>query len=255
MILNGDSNDNFYNYEGNSNIIIDGGIWDANGLFTPSVIGISHGKNIIIQNTLIKNVMAGHAIDCAGNKNVKIRNNKFLGYRKVKNEVYVEAIQIDALVSKKVFTGFGSIDFTITKDITIENNYFGNSYDPGMSQWGVGVGSHTAGYNIPYSKIIIKNNVFEGMTLSGIKIYNWKNVYIKNNFFTSCNHGILINTFDITYSRNEPEIPSKNDLIISNINIKENQFKNINISGILLNGKQEEYQDEIKSSNNLYINF
>ncbi|PKR82509.1 hypothetical protein [Heyndrickxia camelliae] len=254
MLLNGDTGANYYKYNGNSNIIIDGGIWDANGIFTPSVIGISHGKNIIVQNITVKDVMAGHAIDCAGNKEVEIRNNKFLGYKKVKNELYPEAIQIDGLVSKRVFTGFGNIDFTVSKNINIHNNYFGNSYLPGMLPWGVGVGSHTASYQSPFVKINIKNNVFEGMTFTAVRIHNWQDINIENNYFRSCNQGIQIDTKDITYSPNNPNSPKLNKLVISNINILENQFNNIKQYAIKLLGNYDEYQKYIISRNNVFIN-
>jgi hypothetical protein len=229
MLLNGDFKASYYNYDGNSNIVVDGGKWDASGatptLRTPSVFGFAHGHNILVQNTIVKNIVGGHAIDSSGNKNVIIQNNKFLGTR-LGNDYFTEAIQIDGMVSEKAFRRFGTVDLTVTKNMIIDNNYFGNSHVKGMKPWGVGVGSHSAAYKKPYTNIQITNNTFDGMTYAAIRGFNWSNILIKSNHFLECEQGILINGYGpYYYMKNGKDYQSQGELINSNIRITSNIFK------------------------------
>lgn len=76
------------NYEGNGNIVINGGIWDGNSTeFYDGFVHFSIGQadNIKITNcTFLDNIRA-HAVDLSACRNVWIENNKFLGYSKLKH--------------------------------------------------------------------------------------------------------------------------------------------------------------------------
>jgi hypothetical protein len=255
MLLNGDVNASYHNYDGNSNIIVDGGTWDAVGKSskqrTPAAFGFAHGKNIIIQNTIVKNVYAGHAIDSSGNKNVIIRNNQFLGARK--GNVYTEAIQIDGMVSDKAFRRFGSVDLTITTNMIVENNYFGDSGAKDMRPWGVGVGSHSAAHKKPYSNISIINNTFERMTYAAIRGHNWENVFIKENYFYDCAQGIQIDSLGKYYFLTKGEHHQGNgNLVIASIQINGNHFIGRKDSSIILVGDSKDFRGEIITTSNSY---
>ncbi|GAA3319023.1 hypothetical protein GCM10020331_024210 [Ectobacillus funiculus] len=65
-----------------------------------------------------KNIVGGHAIDSAGNKDVIIKKiTNSLAFMGAGDEPYIEAIQIDGMISKKAFRRFGTVDFTVTKKI------------------------------------------------------------------------------------------------------------------------------------------
>ncbi|PKG22103.1 glycoside hydrolase family protein [Niallia nealsonii] len=255
MLINGDFHTSYQKYNGNSNIIVDGGIWDAEGadpsVWTPSVFGFAHGKNILIQNVVLKNISGGHAIDCAGNKNIIIQDSKFLGFNISEKNNYVEAIQIDGMISPKAFRRFGDVDSTVTKNILIQNNYFGNSHVKTMKPWGVGIGSHSALYNHPHSTIKIINNTFEGLSLAAIKAYNWSNVVIKGNKMINCYVGIQIEGNGVYYL--ETGNKDSGELSIDNFNITSNKFYNIENSSILIT-KSKDPLEQIIMKNNLYQN-
>lgn len=76
------------NYEGNGNIIIDGGIWDGNSVafydaFNHFAIG--QGDNIKIVNCTFLDGIRAHAVDLSACRNVWVENNKFLGFSKYKH--------------------------------------------------------------------------------------------------------------------------------------------------------------------------
>ncbi|WP_440969868.1 hypothetical protein ACSS6N_18625 [Peribacillus frigoritolerans] len=258
MLLNGDFKATYHGYNGNSNIIIDGGIWDAGGanikLRTPSVFGFAHGHNILIRDTVLKNIVGGHAIDLAGNKNVLIRNSKFLGSRS-SNDDYTEAIQIDGMISDKAFRRFGSVDFTVTKNVRIEHNYFGNSHVRNMNPWGVGVGSHSASHNRPYTNIQIIDNTFEKMTYAAVRGHNWKDILIKENQFIECAQGIQIDSLgNYYYTKNGKDKSSKGALVIAKFEIHNNDFVDTLGSPIVLYGKTIEFRKNVNASSNSFIN-
>lgn len=255
MLINGDFHDSYQKYNGNSNIIVDGGIWDAEGadpsVWTPSVFGFAHGENILIQNVVLKNISGGHAIDCAGNKNIIIQDSKFLGFNISNKNNYVEAIQIDGMISSKAFRRFGDVDSTVTENILIQNNYFGNSHVKTMKPWGVGIGSHSALYNHPHSSIKIINNTFEGLSLAAIKAYNWSNVVIKGNKMINCYVGIQIEGNGVYYL--ETGNKASGELAVNNLNIDSNTFYNIEKSSILITQSKDSLE-KISIKNNQYKN-
>ncbi|WP_160725745.1 glycosyl hydrolase family 28-related protein [Bacillus sp. USDA818B3_A] len=255
MLINGEFNATYKKYGGNSNIIVDGGVWDARGESskqrTPSVFGFAHGENIIIQHTNVKNVYAGHAVDSSGNKNIIIRDNNFLGSRN--GNEYTEAIQIDGMVSDLAFRRFGSVDLTVTTNMVVDNNYFGNSNEKGMKAWGVGIGSHSAALNKPYSNIQIFNNTFERMTYAAIRGHNWENIMITGNYFYDCVLGIQIDSSGKYYYLNNGEHhQGYGNLLVSEYEIKENHFLGKEGSSIKLDGKSEDFEGHIYSADNSF---
>jgi hypothetical protein len=76
------------NYEGNGNIVIDGGIWDGNSVAFYDAfnhLAIGQGDNIKIVNCTFLDGIRAHAVDLAACRNVWIENNKFLGFSKYKH--------------------------------------------------------------------------------------------------------------------------------------------------------------------------
>lgn len=73
---------------------------------------------------------------------------------------FSEAVQLDIQVSG-AFPKFGATDGTITKNVIIENCYFGNSETPGMQPWNRAIGSHASRYHKYYDNIHIRYNVLK----------------------------------------------------------------------------------------------
>ncbi|MGM0902868.1 MAG: right-handed parallel beta-helix repeat-containing protein [Bacillota bacterium] len=201
FIRNGNIGDEYYGYQGNGNIIIEGGILDGNSRVAPygkygyAGLGIAHADNVIIKNLTIKDIVYSHAIEINSSKNVIISNNKFLGYldstgKGARN--YSEAIQLDSAF-KSGFPAFGAWDLTPSKDVIIKNNFFGNSDTEGMNPWPVGVGGHGALKNVVIENVKIQNNTFDGMSYAGVRPYKWKGVKIQDNTFINNKALIIVN--------------------------------------------------------------
>ncbi|MGE6259265.1 hypothetical protein ACQKCU_15400 [Heyndrickxia sporothermodurans] len=105
-------------YDGEGNIIIEGGIFDGNLEtydYECSGFSLSHAENIKFSNVTIKDLYACHAMDLSGVKNVLIENCRFLGYRDKPDQSrnYSGAIQID-IQTAGGFPAFGEHDNTRT---------------------------------------------------------------------------------------------------------------------------------------------
>ncbi|MCY8282765.1 GDSL-type esterase/lipase family protein [Bacillus inaquosorum] len=245
IIVNGDPGDNFSEYNGNGNISIEGGIFDGNIKEFPTgyvSMGIARANNFIINNTVFKDVLSGHAIDINACKNVLITNSKFLGYKDVsvnKSRYFSEAIQI----SNHTYDGFkdfGQYDGTPCKNITVKNCYFGNSNTEGMEPWATGVGNHFAVNGVYTSNITVEGNTFEQMTYAGVRIFKFIDTIVSGNHFVKCRRGISISSTSATTSENpdgsKPNIPQagKNILITGNTfndTIGENIYGSGQVSG------------------------
>ncbi|MED1469255.1 right-handed parallel beta-helix repeat-containing protein [Bacillus salipaludis] len=245
-------------YDGNSNIVIDGGTWVLNqeGAYVKgNGFSIGHGSNILIQNTVIKNVVFSHAVDLAGDKDVLIRNNQFLGYddnTDTHSRSYAEAVQIDVMM-KDAIPGFETYDKTPTVNVRVENNVFGNSDTPGFYPWGVGVGSHTFVVGRAYNNIQITGNIFNSMTVAGVNSYGWTDVVISGNTFNKNQKATWLrtpaigaNTLDSNDVQQNHSVPSRNILI------ENNQFNSIVDAAIDLYGHKTGYVSDVTVSHNTW---
>ncbi|CEG29098.1 SPOR domain-containing protein [Bacillus sp. B-jedd] len=260
MMLNGTRVDSFTGYGGNSNFIIDGGIWVANSENTAcsaNIFSFAHAENVVIQNGTFLNVINSHAADLAGVGSVLIQNNKFLGFKdNSTTRSYSEAVQVDVIRSADSFSSFGSWDSTQTRNVTVTNNYFGASSTPGFTAWGRGIGSHTAVYGRQYDNITVTNNVFDGMSREAIYGFAWSNVKIQGNQFQNIASNAVeiyvpyvgyhtVNAFGQQMNVSEG---------IKNIVIEKNKFTNIGLKAIKLSGRTGAPINGVKVLNNQFLN-
>ncbi|GIN23132.1 right-handed parallel beta-helix repeat-containing protein [Siminovitchia fordii] len=196
MLKNGDSGDQYTEYNGNGNIIVSGGMWDGRGnLFENggTLITFGHSENVIFENLILKDVVNNHGIEINSSKNVIVDNCKFLGFRNTGQRDYAEAIQIDR-ASEAGFPAFGSYDLTPCRNVTIQNCFFGKSGTSGMTGWGRGVGSHgTITASAKHSNINVKNNRFEDTIQWAIYPLHWDDSQITNNKIINCGGGVRAN--------------------------------------------------------------
>lgn len=206
MLYNADPTDKKMNgYNGNGNIVIDGGIWDANienGFYgNQNVFTLGYANGFTIKNVTFLDVVYGHAIDLSSSINVLIENSKFLGFSDNTNggRYYAEAIQLDQnqkATTKKDANGktvnvaasisIGLPDGTPNVNVTIRNCFFGSNpdnNDPRFGAWPAGVGSHGYPEKGPVQNIVVENNTFEELSYAGVHLYKWGDTKIINNKF------------------------------------------------------------------------
>lgn len=193
MLKNGKKSESYMGYDGNGYIKIEGGTFDQYGHvlnFNNSIMSLGHAREIEIRNVTFKNVVQGHAIDACGIDGFKVSGCKFLGFRDDSGErSFSEAVQLD-LQLKDSFPKFGAYDGTVTKNVIIEDCYFGNSGEPMMKPWNRAIGSHASTYEIYYENITVRNNTFEQMGDYALTFLKSKVLHVYNNTFNDCAGGI-----------------------------------------------------------------
>ena len=234
----------YHEYRGNGHIHIKGGTFDMNGKNCPynnTALCFGHAEDIHLLDVTIRNVVGGHCIDACGINGLYIKQCRFIGFRDVDGDRWFsEAVQLDIQVPG-AFPKFGTRDGTITKNVVIENCYFGKSETAGMGPWNRAIGSHASRYQHFYENVHINNNVFDGMTDYAVTPLKWKDTFIAHNHFISCAGGIRFlavkdgkNAADMLGQEHQTEAGR-------NINIINNHFK----------GKMTKDAIHIRSYNNV----
>lgn len=181
-------------YQGESNIILEGGTWNANTKAHSSSgshfssIRFGHDQNVIIANVTFEGAVSGHHVELCGVKNVSVvrcsfRNYKDSGYTKGINRN--EALQIDVTNGSNITPSFSKYDDTISGNVVVYKNTFENVNR--------GVGSHSAIFGTRYTGIVIESNTFQSVTNQAIFCENYQDCAIKNNTITNCGGGIEFN--------------------------------------------------------------
>lgn len=233
-------------YEGEGNISIIGGQFDMNVIEFPtnvSVFPFCHAENILFKDITVIN-SSSHVHEFAGCKNIVLDSCKYKGYNESSdyNPPYLEIIQPDQM-TKEAFPYGGKYDGTVTNNITIKNCVF-SSLDGKC--FPTAIGNHGSGENKTINNITIENNTFEGFTHSAIEICKFSDVFIRNNNFINCNHGI--------YAFTEKTENNFKNIVIENNNfntIKTNEM--ILMTGLLNNDLTDSYFiDGVRINNNIF---
>lgn len=257
MLKNGHSFKKYYGYEGHGNINIIGGTFDAYGHTNNTnntIMSIGHAKNIQIHDVTFKNVVGGHAIDACGLDGFYVTNSHFLGFRDDSGtRSFSEAIQID-IQTEGAFPKFGATDGTVTKNVVIENCYFGNSGDMNMSAWNRAIGSHASMYDCFYENIHIQNNRFDGLGDYAVTMLKSKETTITNNYFVNCEGGIRYlavptGKYSMDINKVDKGAQSGSTLLIGN-----NKFENIKSKqSILIKSYEKSINKDIYIYDNKFI--
>ncbi len=153
--------------EGNSNIIIEGGIWDMNGQLDESgtpknlpnaesinALGIGYGSNITIRNIIFRDCYNGHVIQVAGSDNVLIENCRFEGQSfRGSGDKTRELLQIEPGTVK-------GYPYTLVQNkapstnVTIRGCYFGGSEN--TPHYMAAIGTHSQQAGVKCSDIVIE---------------------------------------------------------------------------------------------------
>lgn len=257
MLKNGHSFKKYYGYEGHGNINIIGGTFDAYGHTNNTnntIMSIGHAKNIQIHDVTFKNVVGGHAIDACGLDGFYVTNSHFLGFRDDSGtRSFSEAIQID-IQTEGAFPKFGATDGTVTKNVIIENCYFGNSGDMNMSAWNRAIGSHASMYDCFYENIHIQNNRFDGLGDYAVTMLKSKETTITNNYFVNCEGSIRYlavptGKYSMDINKVDKGAQSGSTLLIGN-----NKFENIKSKqSILIKSYEKAINKDIYIYDNKFI--
>lgn len=244
-------------YNGASNIIIEGGTIDVNGFVYPDVangMSFTHGKNIVIRDLTILDTPLGHALELTGVDTVLVDNVKFKGYRIDTSNLnyYVEAIQIEPCLPPPAgadYTFEYVTDFTVTKNVTVRNCYFGASDK--YPAHPCGVGAHGAKYDLFYDNIKVINNTFEGQSYWAIRPFKFRNSVITGNVIrNNTGGGIYIVTPNSGQSIMDINGVTRVPQAIDNIIVSDNILSDITGKGIHVIGDSTAFLTRILVDNN-----
>lgn len=197
------SDKKFSGYNGNGNIVIDGGIWDGNvknGYYgNQNLFTIGYANGLTIKNITVLDLVYGHAVDLSSSINVLIEGSKFYGFSDNTDgkRFYAEAIQLDhnqkattkidangKTVAVAASISIGSPDGTPNVNVTVRNCVFGSNPDNNDTRygaWPAAVGSHGYPEKGPMQNIVIENNTFDEMSYAAVHLYKWGDTKVINN--------------------------------------------------------------------------
>jgi hypothetical protein len=256
------ADENTTKYNGQHDIIIQGGIIVANGCNKISnIVSIVHANNITIKKlTILKNV-GNHAIEINSSQNVLIDGCSFLGNIIAKGGEFREAIQID-------FSASFSMTYEPNKnakcydDTHCQNIMISNSKFKGFN---VCIGTHTQtrSKNKHKNIQILHNTVFGIGSVRGygsaFKILNMENVLIEDNTVSGFARFVEIVSSNRFYSTNGNITTLKPSYITGSLYIKiiKNTVKNpstdFTASGVYIDSKFKDLiHDDILIENNIF---
>lgn len=179
-------------YTGRGNIIVEGGVWDAQGAVITGyscAMLFAHAENITVRDATILNVPGYHGIEINSTKTSRITNCRFYGFTQtVDAPRWSEAIQFDGAYSSAGFADWGPYDSTRCDDAIVSGCTFGPSGDAGTTAWPRAVGSHSSdGSNPPnrHLRINILDNHMTQTTENAVRAWQWEQAIIARNHVVS----------------------------------------------------------------------
>lgn len=180
--------------KGNSNIVIEGGIWDLNGqlnedgtpknlpdLESVNALGFGYASNITVRNVTFRDCLNGHVIQIAGMDQVLLENCRFEGqWFSDSGDKTRELIQIEP-GSVKGYPYTLVQNKAPSTNVTIRGCYFGGS--EGTPQYMVALGTHSQQAGVKCSDIIIEDCTFDNSTYATIHFMAYDRITIRNNTF------------------------------------------------------------------------
>lgn len=180
--------------EGNSNITIEGGIWNMNGAVgidgvpgnlpnaeTAGALGLAYASNITLRNITFKDSFNGHVMQLCAVDQVLVENCRFEGQGFLGDGNRTrELIQIEP-GSIKGYPYTKEQDVKPTTNVTVRGCHFGGSEL--CPQYMVAIGNHGQQNGVKCSDIIIEDCTFENAAWAAIRFWAYDRVTIQNNSF------------------------------------------------------------------------
>lgn len=185
MLRNGTAGATLYN--GDSNIVVEGGVFDANGRNFPTNVcslAFGHAKNVTVKNTTIFDSWGFHALEFNAVKDGVADNVIFDGLVGVDKEL----MQIDLMAGAAFYPWDTLFDNTPCLNIVAKNCIFKNGTR--------GIGSHSSRANFIHKNIKVIGCHFEDIAEEGVYGEDWSSVVISNNTFE--NNLRAIKLFNVT---------------------------------------------------------
>jgi polygalacturonase len=203
-------------YGGRGDIVLTGGIWDADGANISAactVLILAHADNILVQGVTVRNVPDWHGLEVNACRKVKVRDCTFEGFRVVTaGRELSEAVQLDLATGSGALPGIGAgaYDNTPCADVLVEGCTVRGLGS--LGSYGRLCGSHNAVNGNETENVRVIGNYAESLNDYGVSAWNWNNAVVSGNTFVSCNGGVLI------------ELPASMTTDIERFTIADNQF-------------------------------
>ncbi len=174
-------------YDGDRNILIEGGTWDGNtkeynAVSTFSNIRLAHAHDVVVRNVTVLNNKNGHHIEAGGIRGLTIEGCYFSGFT---GTLKKEAIQLDVMNCEELFVDYPPFDDTPCDNVIIRNCTFRDIPR--------GIGSHSAAVGVYYTNITIMNNTFDNISDICLVLYNYKKCTVSGNSMNRCGAGMTFN--------------------------------------------------------------
>lgn len=222
-----ESNENTTRYNGATNIIFNNCTFDggSNPKKFRNMIALFHATNITFNNVTFKDIPGSHAIDINGSRNIKVLNCNFMGYTTNPEGAYREAIQLDvssAYAMPYFDPNSKCYDYTVTRDVLIDNCWFGGSGSEGTCNVSNCIGQHS---QIATSErmegITISNCIMRGNNNLGsdgsstkygnaIRLMQCTNINIVNNHIINFARGIMLDILDFVRTNEKATTENNN---------------------------------------------
>lgn len=170
-------------YSGYENIVIDGGIWDADYVSKACGMRFAHCTNLTISNLTITNIIDSHHMEVAAVDGLYITNCTFSNLKRTDTSSTNEALQIDIIHEYEHFPDYYYYDDTPCKNVYVSGCTFTDLYS--------GVGTRSGVTGSYFDNINITNNTFNNITERAVTCFNYINSNISNNTIYNATAGII----------------------------------------------------------------
>lgn len=190
MLRNGDPAEQSTGYNGAGNIIVEGGVWDANADSVPTpgwAIVFAHARHVTVRDLEIRDVAEWHAIELNATADALVQNCTFRGARARPSAAWnQEAVSFDLAAPGLV--PFGAADNTQCRGIRIVDNR--------CEGWPTFAGCHTGLATSGHQEVVISGNTVRDLTYWGVSLRNTSRAVVTGNTMHSVGGGVLVRCHD-----------------------------------------------------------
>ena len=174
--------------DASTNFTIRGGVFDREHQGSGTLL-LSMANDAVIENVIFKDISNNHVIQLCGGENMLVRNCIFAGFEYgtsfTREVIQIEPTQPPAFggTTGTAIQNFEAGEYIPTKDITIEDCYFGASDE--LPAPHIAIGHHGYMDKANCTGLTIRNNFFDGCTYSAIRLPSVVDVFVYGNKFTA----------------------------------------------------------------------
>ena len=185
MLRNGTTSTKASGYGLSRNIVIQGGMFDANvraGFKSASsTIRLGHCRNVLVKGVAFYQAKT-HMVELSGVRDATVAGCAFKDNGTMRQ--WSEAIQIECVSTKKAASGFAPYDYTPCQNIVVERNRF-----TGVNR---GVGNHSAILGRYDNRVLVRGNAFAGLVNEAVDFPAVRHFIITGNRISRCGAGVAV---------------------------------------------------------------